>query len=114
GAAGTRALGGLAGGEVDVTAPRVASIVRADANPTAASSVSWTVTFSEAVAGVNLSSPFSDFTLVASGVTGASITSVTGSGDTYTVTASTGTGFGTLGLNLVHDDSITDGLALTL
>ena len=33
---------------------------------------------------------------------------MTGSGDTYTVTASTGSGSGTLGLNLVDDDSIED------
>ena len=37
------------------------------------------------------------------------ITGVTGSGDTYTVTANTGPGNGTLGLNLVDNDSISDG-----
>ena len=42
-------------------------------------------------------------------VTGASITNVSGSGASYTVTANTGTGSGTLGLNLVDNDSITDG-----
>ncbi len=42
-------------------------------------------------------------------MSGASITSVTLVTDsTYTVAASTGTGNGTLGLNLVDDDSITD------
>ena len=49
-----------------------------------------------------------DFTLAASGVSGASITGVTGSGTTYTVTAGTGTGGGTLGLNLVDNDTIVD------
>ena len=42
------------------------------------------------------------------GVAGASITGVTGSGDTYTVTASTGSGNGALGLNLSDNDSIID------
>jgi len=91
---------------IDKTVPTVSSssINRADANPTNAASVSWTVTFSEAVTGVDAT----DFALAASGVTGASITSVTGGPTVYTVTASTGSGDGTLGLNLVDDDSIQD------
>ncbi len=89
---------------VDLTAPIVASIVPEDANPTNATSVAWTVTFSEAVAGVDAD----DFTLIASGITGATITSVSGSAGTYTVTVGTGSGDGTLGLNLVDDDSIVD------
>lgn len=89
---------------IDKTNPQVSSINRADPNPTYASSVSWTVLFSESVTGVGIA----DFTLAASGLSGASITSVTGSGDTWTVTASTGIGAGTLGLNLVDDDSIID------
>jgi hypothetical protein len=86
--------------------PTVVSINRADTNPTSASSVSWSVTFSASVTGVNTA----DFTLVqAGGVSGASITSVTGSGTSWTVTANTGSGDGTLGLNLVDDDSIVAG-----
>lgn len=90
----------------DNTAPSVSSIVRADASPTVgASTVSWTVTFSEAVTGVNAA----DFALVqGGGLGGAAITGVSGSGTSWTVTASTGTGTGTLGLNLVDDDSIRD------
>lgn len=90
----------------DSTNPTVASIALVDANPTAgAGSVSWTVTFSESVTGVNAA----DFALVQSGgVSGAAITSVTGSGTTRTVTATTGSGTGSLGLNLVDDDSIRD------
>ena len=42
-------------------------------------------------------------------MTGATLTGVSGSGTTYTVTASTGMGNGTLGLNLVYNDSIRDG-----
>lgn len=92
---------------LDTTAPTVSSIVRADANPTnGAGGVSWTVTFSEDVTGVDAG----DFALVpGSGVSGASITSVSGSGNTWTVTAAPGVNTGTLGLNLVDNDSIADG-----
>jgi len=89
---------------VDSVAPGVSSINRATVNPTNASTISWTVIFSENVVGVNAS----DFALAATGVSGASITGVTGSNSTYAVTASTGTGDGTLGLNLVDDDSVAD------
>src|SRR5207245_5910266 len=43
-----------------------------------------------------------------SGISGAAVTSVSGSGSSYTVTVNTGSGDGTLGLNLVDDDSIAD------
>jgi MSHA biogenesis protein MshQ len=90
---------------IDRVAPVVSSIALADSTPTALSSVSWNVTFSKSVTGVNAA----DFTLVqADGVSGAAITAVTGSGTAWTVTANTGTGDGTLGLNLVDDDSIID------
>ncbi len=90
---------------IDTAAPTVQSIDRAGDNPTNASSVDWTVTFSESVSGVDSS----DFALVQSGgVAGASITGVSGSGTTYTVTANTGTGNGSLGLNLNDNDSISD------
>jgi hypothetical protein len=101
----TSAIAGPVTVTVDSTAPTVTSIARVGSTPTAASSVSWTVTFSESVTGVNAS----DFSLVRSGgLTGGSITAVTGSGTTRTVTASTGSGSGTLGLNLVDDDTIED------
>jgi VCBS repeat-containing protein len=88
--------------------PTVSSIVKADADPTNANSVSWTVNFSESVTGVNIGAN-SDFALASSsGISGASITNISGSGTTYTVTASTGSGNGTLGLNLVDDDTIVD------
>lgn len=105
---------GIAGGNrnVDVdhieitvdytTVPTVLSIDRLGATPTSAASVQWAVTFSGNVTGVDSS----DFVLAATGVTGASIATVTGAGASYTVTANTGTGSGTLGLNLVDNDSI--------
>ncbi|MBI3222449.1 MAG: G8 domain-containing protein [Nitrosomonadales bacterium] len=86
------------------TAPSVTAINTASGNPTAAASVSWTVTFNTSVAGLNSG----NFTLVSTGLGGApAITSVAGSGATWTVTASTGTGTGTLGLNMTSSTGVT-------
>lgn len=92
--------------------PLVVSVNRASTNPTETGlSVSWTVVFTASVSGVDTA----DFALVqGGGVTGASITSVTGSGTTWTVTANTGSGTGTLGLNLVDNDSIYDSGSIPL
>ncbi|GER79729.1 MAG: Ig-like domain-containing protein [Anaerolineales bacterium] len=104
------ALSGLpyASGEeytIDKTAPTVTSILRADANPTNAASVNFTVTFSEAVTGVDAG----DFALTATGsISGASITSVSDSGATYTVTVNTGTGNGTIRLDVSASSDIKD------
>jgi hypothetical protein len=75
-----------AAGGGDTTPPTVESINRVNSSPTSASSVQWTVTFSEPVTGVSAA----DFALSHTALSGASITNVTGSGTTYTVTASTG------------------------
>ncbi|MDY6937026.1 MAG: FG-GAP-like repeat-containing protein [Cyanobacteriota bacterium] len=88
----------------------VSSIARANANPTAATEVNYTVTFSDSVTGVDAT----DFQLVADGLANPSILNVTGSDRTWTVTASTGTGTGTLALNLVDDDSIANTAAVPL
>ncbi|MBP1207872.1 hypothetical protein JOD97_005958 [Duganella sp. 1411] len=83
-----------------VDAPGVTSIVRAAAAPgtvaASATSVSYTVTFSQSVTGVDAS----DFTLTASGTAAGTIQSVSGSGDTYTVTVNGISGDGTLRLDL--------------
>ena len=72
---------------------------------TNATSVSYTVTFSEAVTGVNAA----DFKLALGGTVAATITQVTPvSGAVYTVAISGITGIGTLGLNLVDNGSIHD------
>ncbi|MCC8998050.1 MAG: CSLREA domain-containing protein, partial [Candidatus Contendobacter sp.] len=88
--------------------PTVSSIVLANSSPTAAASVTWTVTFSTAVTGLSAS----HFALVPNGITGAAITNVseisgTGANATWTVTASTGVGDGTLGLNMVNATGVT-------
>jgi RTX calcium-binding nonapeptide repeat (4 copies)/Calx-beta domain len=85
--------------------PVVTSINRAAANPTNAANLPFTVIFSESVTGVDPS----DFVLTSTGaITGATITNVSGSGNTYTVTASTGSGVGDTRLDLIDDDSIID------
>ncbi len=82
--------------------PRVVSINRADANPSTAASTRFTVTFSEAVTGVDTA----DFSLTTTGLTGVGVTLVAGSGATRTVTVKTGTGSGTLRLNVIDNDTI--------
>jgi len=88
----------------DATAPGVSSITRADPNPTSAASVTFTVTFTEAVTGVDVA----DFALTLTGISGASVTGVSGSGAVYTVTVNTGTGNGTLRLDIPNTATITD------
>lgn len=90
----------------------VTSINTASANPAATgSAVSWTVVFGSSVTGVKIS----NFSLVmAGGVSGATITSVTGSGTTWTVNATAGTGTGTLGLNMVNVTGISPSIITTM
>ncbi|MBP6185708.1 MAG: hypothetical protein KA479_12265, partial [Saprospiraceae bacterium] len=90
---------------IDNVAPTVVSSLRGSVSPTTAASVTFTVTFSEAVTGVDKA----DFSLNPT-VTGASITTVTGTGLTRTVTVNTGTGSGAIRLNVLDNDSIVDGL----
>jgi predicted outer membrane repeat protein len=90
--------------EVDTTAPVVNSITRLNPSPTNLASVGFTVTFSESVTGVDVS----DFVLTTAGISGASVTGVSGLGSVYTVTVDTGSGTGTLRLDVTDDDSIVD------
>jgi len=78
----------------------VSSINLAGTSPaTTGAAVSWTVVFSQSVTGVTAS----NFALVQTGsVSGASITSISGTGSTRTVNVSAGSGTGTLGLNMVN------------
>uniref|UniRef100_UPI0025D9041F beta strand repeat-containing protein n=1 Tax=Mucilaginibacter sp. TaxID=1882438 RepID=UPI0025D9041F len=100
----TDAVGNAAGGfttgdvfTIDNTAPTVASIVTASVNPTNATSVDYTVTFSEAVTGVDKN----DFTATnVSGSVSGTVSAVSGSGATYTVTVNSITGDGALRLDL--------------
>ncbi|MFN8381360.1 MAG: hypothetical protein U0V02_05440 [Anaerolineales bacterium] len=95
---------------VNGTAPSVLSILRVDSNPTAATVVHFSVTFSEAVSGVD----GSDFVLTTSGVSGAAMTEILVSGNTYFVTVNTGSGNGTIRLDVLDNDSILDAFGLPL
>jgi hypothetical protein len=94
------AFAGLMFGVVSAFAaagPTVSSFTRVGSSPTNAGSVSWSVVFSSSVTGVSAS----NFSLQpAGGVSGAGPVLVSGSGSSYTVSAATGSGNGTLGLNL--------------
>ncbi len=92
---------------IDKNFPAVTSIVRADANPTAAAEVRFTVSFSELVYPVMPS----DFILTTTGsISGAAITAIDSGGvaAVYIVTVNTGIGDGTLRLDLIDDDGIMD------
>lgn len=85
------------------TGPTVSSIERINSSPSSSSSVAYRVRFSESVVGVDAS----DFRLTTTGsLAGATVASVSGSGSPYTVRVSTGTGSGTLRLDVADDDSI--------
>jgi hypothetical protein len=89
---------------VETTAPTVVSSTRANTDPMNAASASFTVTFNESVTGVDIS----DFSVTSSGLTGVSIAAVSGGPKIYTVGVNTGSGSGTLRLNLLDNDSIID------
>jgi hypothetical protein len=93
---------------VDTSAPTILSSVRVNPNPTAATSVDFIVTFSESVTGVDAA----DFSLTTTGsISGAVISGVNGSGTTYTVTINTGSGLGTIRLDVADNDSIVDAVS---
>lgn len=83
--------------------PFVTAINRVFTSPTNATLVDFALTFSENVSGVDVN----DFALsTTTGISGASVSSVSGSGANYTVSVNTGSGDGTLSLDLSDDDSI--------
>ena len=100
--------GGYTSGQaytIDNTVPAVASIIRADSTPTNATSVDFTVTFTGIVTGIDTG----DFVLTTTSSPGGSIASVSAaSGTSVTVTVNSVAGDGTIRLDLVDDDSITD------
>ena len=90
---------------INPAGPTVLSILRSipSSSFTNAASVTYQVTFSESVTGVDAG----DFALVKTGSTSATLGSVTGSGASYSVTVGSIAGNGTLGLNLVNDGTVT-------
>jgi uncharacterized delta-60 repeat protein len=92
------------------SAPTVVSLVRAGPNPTMAGTVTYTLTFSEAVTGV----ASRNFAIVPSGIAAASVGTISGAGTTWTVTVNTGRGTGTLHLDVVNGAGITNTASVTL
>jgi hypothetical protein len=90
--------------ELPGQAPRVFAISRIGAEATNATTVSFSVIFSEPVTRVDVT----DFSLTTTGLTGASVVSVTGTDGKFTVVANTGTGSGTIRLDVLNDGSIQD------
>jgi VCBS repeat-containing protein len=93
-------------GAFEVQGPSVSSIVRAagEVNPTSASNVSFTITFTEAVSGV---AP-NQFSVIATGsVQSGNITVTLVSGSVYQVTINGITGLGTISLRFTSNGSTT-------
>lgn len=88
----------------DLDSPIVQSIDVASADPTYEQSVNFTVTFSEPVTGVDLD----DFALTTTDISDAAIISVSGAQGVYTVEVNTGTGDGTVRLDLPDTATIFD------
>lgn len=82
----------------------VEAIARTGSTPTNSSPLQFSVTFTMPVTGVDAS----DFALATTGSATAGAISVAGSGSAYTITVNSVSGDGTLGLNLIDDDSILD------
>jgi hypothetical protein len=81
----------------------VASVTRLILSPTATAQVSYRVAFSSAVTGLTTS----NFGLALTGtVSGATVSSVSGSGTTYTVMVNTGSGDGTLRLTIANSAGV--------
>jgi hypothetical protein len=87
-----------------VAPPIVLSSLRTGPALSSAPDINFTVTFSHPVTGLDAS----DFALTTTGITGASLTNISGSAATYTVTVHTGSGLGSLRLDIVDDDSLED------
>ncbi|RRV15606.1 DUF4347 domain-containing protein [Pseudomonas saudiphocaensis] len=90
-------VGSTTGVLVDSVAPEVSAISLDGASPTNATSVTFTVTFTEDVSGVDIN----DFSLITSGSVNATLQSLVQIDPrTYQVTVDAITGLGSLGLNL--------------
>jgi hypothetical protein len=98
-----------------ITTATINSISRVNPSPAlSGSSVSWTVTFNKVMSGLTAS----NFSLVNTGLTSPSITAVTpvtaAPSTQWTITASTGSGVGTLGLNYANNTGASIPAANTL
>ncbi len=88
----------------DSEPPVIASIDRTNLDSIGTATIEYAVTFTEPVAGVDLT----DFYLESTGISSALVRSIQGSGSVYSVIVETGSGTGTLRLNVVDNDTIVD------
>lgn len=89
----------------NVVPPTVTDIRRMDPNPTAAKSLHFEVKFNKSISGVDAE----DFEVITTGnIAQATVESVTGQSATRTVTVTYSSGTGTIKLNILDDDSITN------
>ena len=107
-------MAGITGGytlTLETTNPRVENIQRLSADPSpTGSTVGFGVTFTSPVTGVDPS----DFALTTSGVSGAAITNVAGTDSVYTVSVNSGSGAGTIRLDVVDNDTVVNGAGIPL
>ena len=82
----------------------VSSIALNNPNPASTTSVNFKVTFSKPAMGVDVN----DFALTTTGLSGAAVSGVSGTGSVYTITVNTGSGNGTIRLNIPNTATITD------
>jgi len=90
-------------------APYVSALNITDPSPTVAATVHWAVTFSATIADVT---PANFILTNPDGLSGATITGVSGSGANWVVTAATGTGSGLLGCSYVGHVIVSNTIAL--
>jgi len=95
---------------VITSAPTVVSSVRVNPNPTNFDTVHFKVTFSTTVTGVDEG----DFNLTTSGVSGAAVSGISGSGNIYDVSVSTGSGSGSIRLNVAGNGTIEDNQSIPM
>jgi gliding motility-associated-like protein len=93
-----------------IPASTITSITKAATNPTDAATVSYDVVLEAPITGLTAA----NFNLATTGITGASITNVTGSEKNYTVEINTGTGDGTIILRLTGETGLDHSFTNTL
>ena len=92
------------------TQTSIVSITRIGAARTNGIVINFSIVFAQGITGLTTS----NFSLTTTGVNNAYVTAVRGSGTTWSVTAYTGTGNGTIGLNLANSTGINPGINNTL
>ncbi len=94
--------------QVNLHPTTIGSLTAVSSTTTNAATVQYTATFAASVTGLSTS----NFSLsTTGGVSGASVSAISGSGTTYTVTVNTGSGDGTIQLNLANASGLSPGVS---